>query len=69
MSLTPVSHDRLFTPCLDDQLDFETTADLPDQDETVGQERAVEAVDFGIGIRADGYNIFAAGPEGTARRA
>ena len=67
MSLSPLSCDRLYTPCSDALLPFETTADLPDQDETVGQDRAVEAVDFGIGIRAEGYNIFAAGPEGTGK--
>ncbi|WP_404382562.1 Lon protease family protein [Caenispirillum salinarum] len=67
MPLTPLSCDRLYTPCPEDRLGFETTKELPDQDETVGQDRAVEAVDFGIGIRADGFNIFAAGPEGTGK--
>lgn len=67
MPLKPLSCDRLYTPCSEDSLTFETTAELPDQDETVGQDRAVQAVDFGIGIRAYGYNIFAAGPDGTGK--
>lgn len=67
MPLDPLPADRLTTPCREADLPFETTAELPDQEDTVGQERAVEAVRFGIGIRADGYNIFAAGPQGTGK--
>jgi lon-related putative ATP-dependent protease len=48
-------------------LSFHTTADLPDLTEVIGQERAVEAVRFGIGIRHEGYNLFAFGPEGTGK--
>ena len=46
---------------------FETTADLPDSVQTMGQERAIEALRFGIGMRGDGYNLFAMGPEGLGR--
>lgn len=67
MPLEPLPADRLYVPCRDEDLPFDTTADLPDQEDTVGQDRAVEAVRFGIGIRADGFNIFAAGPEGTGK--
>ncbi|MCZ7662120.1 MAG: AAA family ATPase [Thermoleophilia bacterium] len=48
-------------------LGFETTADLPPLDQVIGQERAVRAVDFGIGIRSEGYNIYALGPTGTGK--
>lgn len=33
----------------------------------IGQSRAVEAVLFGIGIRREGYNLFALGPSGTGK--
>ena len=48
--------------------DFETTDDLPAETEVVGQDRAVEALDFGMNIDAEGYNVFALGPTGTGRR-
>ena len=33
----------------------------------IGQDRALEAIDFGLGMARPGYNIFALGPEGTGR--
>ena len=48
--------------------EFETTDDLPAETEVVGQDRAVEALDFGMSIDAEGYNVFALGPSGTGRR-
>ncbi len=50
------------------QLDFETTADLPAETQVVGQNRAVEALEFGMNVESDGYNVFALGPTGTGRR-
>jgi lon-related putative ATP-dependent protease len=48
---------------------FQTTDDLADFADSLGQGRAVEAIRFGIGIRRDGFNIFAMGPEGLGRHA
>jgi len=48
-------------------LGFATTAELQDLDQIVGQDRAVEAVRFAIGMRHDGYNLFALGPEGIGK--
>lgn len=48
-------------------LGFETTLDLPELSEIIGQDRAVSAVEFGMGINTDGYNIFAVGPTGTGK--
>jgi len=59
---------ELYQRCDPGQFAFETTADLEDLAEFVGQPRAVEAVQFGIGIEREGYNIFALGPEGTGKR-
>jgi predicted ATP-dependent protease len=50
------------------EFDFETTDDLPADTPVVGQDRAVEALEFGMTIERDGYNIFALGPPGTGRR-
>lgn len=51
-----------------DQLDFETTDDLEVLTDIIGQPRAVEAVQFGVGIDQKGFNIFALGPAGTRKR-
>ena len=48
-------------------LDFESTDDLTDFKGVLGQPRAVEAVEFGVEIDAEGYNLFALGPPGTGK--
>jgi lon-related putative ATP-dependent protease len=48
---------------------FETTDEVSEVTEIVGQARAEASVQFGIGIERDGYNIFALGPPGTGKRA
>ena len=50
-------------------LGFRTTDDLPDSAFTLGQDRAVSAIQFGIGIRHDGYNLFALGPGDVGEQA
>ncbi|MEE8391139.1 MAG: ATP-binding protein, partial [Anaerolineae bacterium] len=70
MTIEPLSAQQLRQTCDPSQFDFETTADLQDLslNEIVGQERAVDAILFGIGIRREGYNLFALGPSGTGKR-
>ncbi len=46
---------------------FATTDQLQEPDGVLAQARAVEAIRFGIGIRSDGYNLFAMGPDGHGR--
>lgn len=58
----------LRTRCDADQFEFETTDDLPGDTAVVGQDRAVEALNFGINIDSDGFNVFVQGPPGTGRR-
>jgi hypothetical protein len=64
--LPPDALRRRFDPST---FDFETTDDLPADTNVVGQDRAVEALRFGMTIDADGYNVFVLGPTGTGRRA
>src|SRR4030066_2603823 len=45
----------------------ETTEGLSPLREIIGQERAVRAMKFGIGIREHGFNIYVAGWPGTGR--
>lgn len=42
-------------------LEFETTSELKTLSEFVGQNRAAEALNFGIRIKSHGYNLFAMG--------
>jgi lon-related putative ATP-dependent protease len=53
--------------CDPGSLRFETTADLPELEGNVGQDRAMAAIGFGLDMEMKGYNIFAAGPTGTGR--
>ena len=54
--------------CDFEQFEFETTDELPELTEIIGQGRAVDAVQFAIGINRKGYNLFALGPEGAGKR-
>lgn len=48
-------------------LPFRTTAELEAPATIIGQARALEALRFGVGIRRQGYNIYAAGPPGIGK--
>ncbi len=63
----PLPAARLRQCCDSGGLAFETTADLPDLAGLVGQERAVDAIRAGIGIRHKGFNVFAFGPAGAGK--
>jgi lon-related putative ATP-dependent protease len=67
MAVHPLPPQALRRRCDPAQFTFNTTADLDDLTEIVGQGRAVEAVRFGIGIRQDGYNLYALGPQGAGK--
>ena len=45
-------------------LGFATTAEIEPLNDALGQDRAIEAIRFGIGMRQEGYNMFALGPTG-----
>jgi predicted ATP-dependent protease len=51
-----------------ENLPFKSTDDLADINEFIGQKRAVNATKFGIGIKREGFNIFALGPSGIGKR-
>jgi len=59
--------EALYSLCDPRQFDFETTAELEDLQEIMGQARAIEALHFGVGIRRDGYNLFVLGPSGIGK--
>ncbi len=68
----PLDASTLRTPCTLAGVDFTTTADLeglPGDALLPGQERAREAVEFGVGLRQPGYNVFVLGPSGVGKHA
>ena len=66
-TVVPLKLEALYRRCDPVELPFQTTTDLKDIDRVLGQERALEALEFGIGIRRQGYNLFALGPAGTGK--
>ncbi len=54
--------------CPPQWLNFETTDDLPVLDAVFGQERAVRAIEFALGMDAPGYHLFAAGGDGFGKQ-
>jgi lon-related putative ATP-dependent protease len=48
-------------------LPFDTTAEVPPLHGTIGQDRALDAIDFGLEVGTPGYNLFLAGAAGSGR--
>jgi predicted ATP-dependent protease len=63
----PLSPDALYRRCDPEQFDFESTAELAPLDGVIGQERALAALRFGVGMRHENYHVFALGPPGVGR--
>ncbi len=62
-----VPAEQLRWSCDPAQFDFTTTADLPELEGAIGQERALRSIDFALGMSDGGFNIFLAGETGTGR--
>lgn len=65
--LTPLPPDKLRHICDATQFEFETTAVLQPRSHIIGQPRGTRAIEFGISIQSQGYNIFVLGATGTGR--
>ena len=68
-ALAPLAPHQLSRRCDPATLDFETTAELPDYADGLGQERAAEAVRFAFAVDHPGYNLFVLGEPGSGRHA
>ena len=67
MTVSALSYQQLYSTCDLDFLSFETTRDLEDLNQPLGQEQAINAINFGISVDSYGYNLFCIGPEGTGK--
>lgn len=65
--IKPLTADQLRPACTADSLPFTTTAELEDPTGIVGQDRALKAVEFGIGVHHRGYNLYVMGPSGLGK--
>lgn len=67
MPFAPLSSDQLYNRCPADWLPFDTTEALKGEAEPVGQGRALEAIEFSVGMLYEGYNLYVAGSVGLGK--
>lgn len=65
--VAPLSVAQLYRVCDQDDLPFRTTDQLAGFKGFFGQERALEAMEFGVGMSRPGYNLFVMGKPHTGR--
>lgn len=53
--------------CRTEEIPYENTTQAPVLQDFIGQERAIKAMQFGLAMKAPGYNIYVAGPPGTGK--
>lgn len=66
--LSPLAPNQLCQKTNTEHFKFKTTAEVKGHAAFVGQLRAMEALQFGVRIKKDGYNLFAMGPSGVGKR-
>ena len=63
----PLHYSTLYRICNPLSLPFKKSDELEPLSEIIGQQSALEAVDFGTTIRQEGYNLYAMGPSGSGK--
>ncbi len=59
--------DELYRRCDTKLFSFRTTDELPPFEGTIGQDRALSAIDFGLSLESKGFNIYVLGESGTGK--
>lgn len=59
--------EEVYKKCDESIFDFQTTLEVSPLSGTIGQDRAVASLDFGLNLPAKGFNIYALGPQGTGK--
>ena len=62
-----VPADKLTWRCDLSYLPFSCTADMTPLEDFIGQDRAIRAIEFGLGVNRPGFNIFVTGLTGTGK--
>jgi methylmalonyl-CoA mutase N-terminal domain/subunit len=63
-----LSYDRARKRCTTDVVACNSTAELEPLQHIIGQDRAVKALQFGLKIKDNGFNIYVSGMPGTGRK-
>lgn len=63
----PLEADELYSCCDPAIFNFNTTDELPEVIDTIGQDRALNAIDFGLNLESKGFNIYILGENGTGK--
>jgi lon-related putative ATP-dependent protease len=64
---TALPPEELRLACLPESLGFATTEELEPFGGVVGQDRAIAAINFSLGLNDEAYNVYIAGPPGTGK--
>lgn len=64
---TKLSPDELYQCCEPGFFTFRTTEDIVVSENTIGQEKALKSIDFGLSLTNKGFNLFALGEGGTGK--
>jgi len=64
---TLLALEDLYRHCDTDRFGFDTTDELSELGGLIGQDRAMESLQFGIGIRQHGFNLYVQGPSGIGK--
>jgi hypothetical protein len=64
MPATRLSPEQLHTAADPARLGITSSDELEELEAATGQDRAVAAIEFGVGMPREGYNLYVAGPPG-----
>jgi len=67
MTMRKLKTEDLINICDPSLFPFKTTEDYVFEHEPLHQERGVSAIDFGLNVKSEGFNIFVCGAAGTGR--
>lgn len=62
-----IPHEKLTWRCDLSYLPFTCTAEMTPLEDFIGQDRAIRAIEFGLGVNKPGFNIFVTGLTGTGK--
>ncbi|HEU5360417.1 MAG TPA: ATP-binding protein, partial [Candidatus Deferrimicrobiaceae bacterium] len=62
-----LSPDDLYKSCEPHLFEFRTTGEVPPLEGIIGQERALDSIDFGLNLSSTGFNIYVLGESGTGK--
>jgi lon-related putative ATP-dependent protease len=65
--VTELTADQAYKVCGSDNIGCDSSQELTPLETIVGQDRAIRAMQFGLGIKEKGFNIYVSGMPGTGR--